>query len=400
MSMPSLTEVPDATREELEGLTRRLTSSGQNDYDRALLIQNWFRTEFEYSLDTVEGNSDDALAEFLADRSGYCEQFAATMALMARTIDIPSRVVVGFTPGEEIEEGIWLVTAHDAHAWPEIWFEDVGWVRFEPTPGGGDGGGTPTYAPAPESEPQANGGQGAGGSGPDLRRDPSGAGPAGRETLRQLREFERGATAGAVDVGGAGNSSGDTSSSRLWLWLTLAVIAMGAAAAPATALFARRRRRWRTITNRQEAVAAAWADVLDAATDVDLRAQPTETPRDIAARLPRSGGLSADGAADLRALAGWVELLRYGGTSVQLPDADEIRARSARIRGELFESLSTSDRRKVTWWPASGRLTVVDGWNTLSSAMAETTQRWGNRVSGSLRRRPRGVAPSAPQSGS
>ena len=182
--------------------------------------------------------------------------------------------------------------------------------------------------------------------------------------------------------------------------MTLAVIAAGAAAAPATALFIRRRHRWRSVTTSHEAVEAAWADVLDAATDVDLRALPTETPRDVAARLPRSGGLTSDGAAHLRELAGWVELLRYGGTSVQLPDAAEIRARSAGIRGELLESLSKGDRRKVTWWPASGRSTVIDGWNALSAAVAETSQRWGNRVSGLFRRHPRGVAPSAPQSGS
>ena len=74
------------------------------------------------------------------------------MALMARTLDIPSRVQVGFTPGEQDEDGTWVVTVHDAHAWPELWFEGVGWVRFEPTPGGGDGGATPGWAPVPQED--------------------------------------------------------------------------------------------------------------------------------------------------------------------------------------------------------------------------------------------------------
>ena len=165
----SLTEIPDETEQVIGELAEDVTASAQNDYQRALAIQNWFRTEFEYSLETVAGNSDDALESFLEDRSGYCEQFAATMALMARVLDIPSRVAVGFTPGEELEEDLWAVTAHDAHAWPEIWFEGVGWVRFEPTPGGGDGGATPTYAPAPASETQGGGGRGGSDTEPNLR---------------------------------------------------------------------------------------------------------------------------------------------------------------------------------------------------------------------------------------
>ena len=395
----TMTDLPDETEELLDDLTLRIARRADNDYDRALLIQNWFRTEFAYSLDAVEGNSTEALQDFLDDRSGYCEQFAATMALMARVLDIPSRVAVGFTPGEELEDDLWAVTAHDAHAWPELWFQTVGWVRFEPTPGGGDGSGTPAYAPAPASEPQSGGGGSGNGDEPKLRRQPTEPGPGGRETLEQLREINRSGQ-GLTDGGVSGGSSDGSGGSRVWLWLTLIVIAVGVAAAPTTASFVRRRHRWRIIENSHQAVEAAWADVLDAAADVDLRAQATETPRDVAARLPRSGGLTAAGAADLRALARWVEQLRYGGTSVQLPDAEEIRARSARIRSELFESLSSADRRKVKWWPASGRLAVIDSWNSLSTAEAETSQRWSSRIGGLFRRRRRGVGPSVPQSGS
>ena len=61
-------------------------------------------------------------------------QFASTMAVMARTLGIPARVAVGFAPGEKLAKGGYLVGAHDAHAWPELYFQGVGWVRFEPTP--------------------------------------------------------------------------------------------------------------------------------------------------------------------------------------------------------------------------------------------------------------------------
>ncbi len=69
-------------------------------------------------------------------RRGYCEQFAGTYAAFARSIGLPARVAVGFTPGE-LTDGVYVVRGQHAHAWPEVWFEGIGWVPFEPTPGRG-----------------------------------------------------------------------------------------------------------------------------------------------------------------------------------------------------------------------------------------------------------------------
>ena len=106
----------------------------ESRYDMALAIQNYFRTQFKYSLDREPGTGSAALIRFLNDKSGYCEQFAATMALMARIKGIPARVAVGFLPGEKQADGSYVVRSHDAHAWPELYFAGTGWVRFEPTP--------------------------------------------------------------------------------------------------------------------------------------------------------------------------------------------------------------------------------------------------------------------------
>ena len=74
----------------------------------------------------------DLLAAFVTnDRVGYCEQFAAAMAAMGRVLGIPSRVVVGFLDGTTQESGRILYTSDDRHAWPEMYFTGVGWVRFE-----------------------------------------------------------------------------------------------------------------------------------------------------------------------------------------------------------------------------------------------------------------------------
>ena len=107
-------------------------------------MQEWFTDPangFVYSLDVKPGNSGDALVDFLTNKQGYCEQYASAMAVMLRSLNIPSRVVVGFTQGVKRADGSYLVTSHDAHAWVEVKFENNGWVRFDPTPGGRRPGG-------------------------------------------------------------------------------------------------------------------------------------------------------------------------------------------------------------------------------------------------------------------
>jgi hypothetical protein len=151
-------------------------------------LQRWFTVDggFQYSTDVQSGAGEDALATFLAERVGYCEQFAATMALMARSLGIPARVVVGFTQGRpEVDQ--WVVRGTDAHAWPELWMGAAGWVRFEPTPGAPTTI-TPTYTrdPIVTASPSASPTPGA--SGPQaspsrgLEQDPDAdAGASGSE---------------------------------------------------------------------------------------------------------------------------------------------------------------------------------------------------------------------------
>jgi transglutaminase-like putative cysteine protease len=122
--------------DELPQLAREVTAGAANPYDAAISLQQWFRVDggFTYSTQIEGGSDEDALATFLDERVGYCEQFAATMALMARSVGIPARVVVGFTQGSR-DGNTWVVRGTDAHAWPELWMGSAGWVRFEPTPG-------------------------------------------------------------------------------------------------------------------------------------------------------------------------------------------------------------------------------------------------------------------------
>lgn len=141
---------------ELGRLAAEVTAGATNPFERALALQDWFTTNggFSYSTSVGAGPEGLELQTFLLDRVGYCEQFAATMALMARTLGIPARVAVGFTPGL-LAEDTWTVRDSDAHAWPELWLGGAGWVRFEPTPRS-DSISTPPYArtQGAESEPE------------------------------------------------------------------------------------------------------------------------------------------------------------------------------------------------------------------------------------------------------
>ena len=114
-----------------------VTTGATTPYDQARALQDWFRTNFEYSLTVQRGHSNDAMVNFLSIRKGYCEQFSGTFAAMARSLGLPTRVVVGFTPGQLRADGLYHVAGRDAHAWDEVWFDGYGWILFDPTPGRG-----------------------------------------------------------------------------------------------------------------------------------------------------------------------------------------------------------------------------------------------------------------------
>ncbi|MFE6736147.1 transglutaminaseTgpA domain-containing protein [Microbacterium sp. NPDC057650] len=159
---------------------REVTAKATNDYDRLIALQNWFRSQFTYSLETpvdqnFDGTGAEAVVSFLSVRSGYCIHFAGAFALMAHSMGMPVRIVVGYLPGratdqERDDRPIYEVDSDQLHSWPEVFFEGIGWVPFEPTAtlgvptdfaaaGGGNGEApeapTPTTAPTTAPSPAA-----------------------------------------------------------------------------------------------------------------------------------------------------------------------------------------------------------------------------------------------------
>jgi hypothetical protein len=149
---PIYLELPDDFPQPVVDTAAAATASASNPYDQARTLQDWFRTNFEYSLDAPSGHSVSAIEDFLARRSGYCEQFAGTFAAMARSLGMPARVAVGYTTGLTRADGAFSVLGKNAHAWPEIWFDGLGWVQFEPTPGRGAPGAEDVTGVAPQQD--------------------------------------------------------------------------------------------------------------------------------------------------------------------------------------------------------------------------------------------------------
>ena len=145
---------PAGPHNELATLAAQITMGARTPYRKAVDLQNFFLSgKFGYSVDVNLPDSTAGLVDFLYTvKSGYCQQFAFAMAGLARLAGIPSRIAVGYTAGQREQDGTWKVTTADAHAWPELYFSGIGWVRFEPTPSGAQGQGTadpPRYALPP-----------------------------------------------------------------------------------------------------------------------------------------------------------------------------------------------------------------------------------------------------------
>lgn len=127
-------QVPDLDPR-IPDLARRVTASAPNAYDKARAVESYLQNNFGYTLDLPATTPADPLANFLFERrEGHCEYFASAMAIMLRTIGIPTRVATGFRGGEFNDlTGSYIIRGSDAHAWVEVYFPNQGWVTFDPT---------------------------------------------------------------------------------------------------------------------------------------------------------------------------------------------------------------------------------------------------------------------------
>jgi transglutaminase-like putative cysteine protease len=281
------------------------TAGATTPYAKALAIQNKLRNGvFSYDEQTpaaqgYDGDGVGVIAQFLKVKAGYCVHFASTMALMARLERIPSRIVVGYQPGTPaVVDGrsVFTVSSDDLHAWPELYFDRVGWVRFEPTPGRGA---LPAYAPLPSAGASAGA---------------STAAPSARTSD---------AVPSAAPSAGAGASGGDGGAALAAFLRGAGLVALIAAilALPGLARLALRRRRLRGVAGPGGA-GAAWQEVLLTSADLGVPAADGRSPRETEEVLRTAVAAELGARSALGRLRLAVERQAYGPTAQGADEAD------------------------------------------------------------------------------
>ncbi|MCU1372188.1 MAG: hypothetical protein JWO77_3382 [Ilumatobacteraceae bacterium] len=298
-----------------------VTGGADTRYDKALALQDWFRSEFEYSLEPDSGHGDQAIEQFLRSGEGYCEQFAGTFAAMARSLGIPARVAVGFTPGTASPDDphLFRVYGKHAHAWPEVYFPETGWVAFEPTPGRGMPG-AETYTGVAPAQDAAAPDTGATTTSTAVTTTAAGSDGKQTPTTRAPKTEQTGST-GAQPAGG--DDAGATGPRRI-------TVLVGAVLAAGAAIIVRRRRRAAAILAALSPADRAWVEVGRQLADrSDVTADPTETPYELIDRAaPVVGEVVAT---DLRALADLVTEARWSPDGLSPADQDRLDALATSI---------------------------------------------------------------------
>jgi transglutaminase-like putative cysteine protease len=335
--MASFLRLPPDMPPIIEQTALSATSGKSTRIDQALALQAWFRNDgdYTYSLEQVDGDRNrtglDAVEAFLEERVGYCEQYASAMALMARQLGIPSRVVVGFLRPEATAQGVWEFRGQDMHAWPELFFEGVGWVRFEPTPRSVSRE-APPYTDIDTST-----------AGPSSGREPETEKP----TRDPLAERSSAVDAGA---GGARDDSGPwgTALPVLGGLIVIALLLSG----PRLMREARTRRRWRRALQPQDVAEAAWTELRDCAVDLRVGWVEDATPRHAGRSLREhlGHGATPEVVKALNEVVLAVERSRYARS---VAGATDLRPAVERIREALAAQRSTGQQRLARWLPAS-----------------------------------------------
>ena len=334
----------EGSEQEVRSLLAEITDDGDSPLAVARAIQAHLRgNAYSYSKEVAAEAADgslpaDSLARFLEAKRGYCVQFSTAMIMLSRAAGIPARMAVGFLTGTPDGDDERVVRLSDAHAWPELWFPQLGWVRFEPTPGTRSGG-----APAYSLEPTETGSSSA--PVPTAASPSASVAPSTGPTRDRTDEGSEAATGTrGIDV------VRFTKDHALTLVVVLIAI-LAIAMIPFGAWLARRRSR-REARDDAARVEAEWQSLLLRLQDLGVVPTDGATPREASRQVGREAYLTADENAALGRVVATLEQARYARPGSDLDDVTD-DARTV-WRGALSRRRRT-DRVRALLLPEEGR---------------------------------------------
>ncbi|KRV50878.1 hypothetical protein AQ490_13070 [Wenjunlia vitaminophila] len=327
---------PIPALETFRELAAEATAGSSYPYQQAVKLADWLRENQQFDPRAVSGHSYRALEFFLTEsHTGTSEQFAASFAVMARSLGLPTRIAVGFRPGTVVDDASGgttrQVTGADALAWPEVEFEGIGWVPFYPTPAEASSGGS-SAAPAGQPKEREEVDQ-------QITEKPRASQPEGEDQEGTT------ATGGRADDGGG---------PPVWVYPPLGVVVLAAA----YVLYAlwrprRRRSRRRNAPDSGGQVLGAWEQIVERLTEIGLPPTCAHTATEVAAfGSHQVGGAAGD---HLPELARLVNEVGYGGRSPDRATAQAAWRHCDAVERIVVRSVPTRERLRRTLHPRALR---------------------------------------------
>lgn len=317
------------------------TRGADTPFQQLLAIQTQLRG-YTYSTAVDNVATSDYLRRFLLEtKTGYCQQFATAFTVMARMLGMEARVSVGFLPGETSPDAPneYIVRGTDAHAWPEVYFEDLGWISFEPTPRG-------------ETTPPGYTIQAGGTTSPGVNLQSIGneARIAGQDPNQNDLSDVRGNAAGATEnVGGAGSgrdqrpSRWETAFQNLLRALVVALIAFLFSVPMLKEM--RTKRRYARADGARGRATAAFLDFEDVAAELASPRTGSESAVAYARRISRTHRVPRPPAMRLARI---FEAAQYAPQDIPEQQVTEARRLARDLRRNLWS--------EATWWERASRL--------------------------------------------
>ncbi len=327
--------IPEGLSPEVGEQAALITGGADGDVAKMQALQNNLR-EGEYDTSADYRGSADPTASFLRQRRGFCTQYASAFVLMARSLGYPARIGVGFTPGNyDAATKTWTVTGRQAHAWPEVFLPDYGWVAFEPTPGRGN----PVTEPVTGVPFEQDSGEGA----PEPVAPATTVAPPTTPPTTPDNATDGNTTPTPLPEQEPLPVPETPKSTPWWLIGLFAALALAAGAIAGRVAWVRsaRQRRYRP-EDPAGVPAGAWAEVTDRLALRRHDPNPSETASEFARRMEGETGL-----ATLRPLSELAAAGAFGDTAPEQEQADEAR-RLAESASETVSSEWTRAER-IRW---------------------------------------------------